>query len=147
MISIGWILGQGSFGWFFISIRCQLVLLGVIQLATRLLWIIYDGLIYILAYEESGILVEMSGRLDSLSPLSLGVSLHGFSVGYILFSFFIYFYFLFFFSLYSMGTKLHIHVYILLPPIVLRCRYLDIVLTATQQDLIVNRLLTHNSWL
>ena len=45
----------------------------------------------------------------------------------------------FFFSLYSMGTKLHIHVYILFPPIVvLRCEYLDIVLNATQQDIIVN---------
>ena len=38
-----------------------------------------------------------------------------------------------------MGTKLHIHVYILFPPIVvLRCKYLDIVLGATQQDLIVH---------
>ena len=38
-----------------------------------------------------------------------------------------------------MGTKLHIHVYILFPPIaVLRCKYLDIVLSATQQDLTVN---------
>ena len=40
-----------------------------------------------------------------------------------------------FFPLYSMGAKLHIHVYILFPPIVvLQCKYLDIVLNATQQD-------------
>ena len=52
---------------------------------------------------------------------------------------YIYLLFLIFFSLYSMGTKLHIHVYILFPPIVvLRCKYLDIVLNATQQDLIFN---------
>ena len=38
-----------------------------------------------------------------------------------------------------MGTKLHINMYIIFPPIVvLRCKYLDIVLNATQQDLIVN---------
>ena len=38
-----------------------------------------------------------------------------------------------------MGTKLHLHVYIFFPPIVLlQCKYLDIVLNATQQDLIVN---------
>ena len=38
-----------------------------------------------------------------------------------------------------MGTKLHIHVYMLFPPIiVLLCKYLDIVLNATQQDLIVD---------
>ena len=38
-----------------------------------------------------------------------------------------------------MGTKLHIHVYIFFPPIVvLRCTHLDIVLNATQPDLIVN---------
>ena len=47
--------------------------------------------------------------------------------------------YVFFFPLYSMGTKLHIHVYILFPPIVmLQCKYLDIVLNATQLDLIVN---------
>ena len=47
--------------------------------------------------------------------------------------------YLFTFPLYSMGTKLHIHVYIHFPPIVvLRCKYLDIVLNATQQGLIVN---------
>ena len=46
---------------------------------------------------------------------------------------------LFFFPLYSMGTQLHIHVYIVFSPIVmLCCKYLDIVLSATQQDLIVN---------
>ena len=39
-----------------------------------------------------------------------------------------------------MGTKLHIHVYIFFPPIVvLGCMYLDIALKATQQDLIVNQ--------
>ena len=38
-----------------------------------------------------------------------------------------------------MGNKLHIHIYILFPPIVvLRYKYLDIVLNATQQDLLVN---------
>ena len=38
-----------------------------------------------------------------------------------------------------MGTQLHTHVYILFPPIVvLRDKYLDIVLNATQHDLIVN---------
>ena len=38
-----------------------------------------------------------------------------------------------------MGTKLHIHVYILFPPIVVfQYKYLDIVLSATQQNLIVN---------
>ena len=38
-----------------------------------------------------------------------------------------------------MGTKLHTHVYIIFPPIVmLQCKYLDIVLSATQQVLIVN---------
>ena len=38
-----------------------------------------------------------------------------------------------------MGTKLHIHVYTLFPSIlVLPCKYLDIVLNATQQDLTVN---------
>ena len=35
-----------------------------------------------------------------------------------------------------MGTQLHIHVYINFPPIVvLHCKYLDIVFSATQQDL------------
>ena len=47
--------------------------------------------------------------------------------------------YLFISPLYRMGTKLHIHVYVLFPPIVVfRCKYLDIVLNATQQDLIVN---------
>ena len=45
----------------------------------------------------------------------------------------------FFFPLYSTGTQLHIQVYILFSPImVLRHRYLDIVLRAAQQDLTVN---------
>jgi len=53
--------------------------------------------------------------------------------------FFFFFSFLYFFPLYSMGTKLHIPVYIIFPPIVLlQCKYLDIVLNATQQDLVVN---------
>ena len=58
-------------------------------------------------------------------------------------SFLIYFLLLFppthFFSpLYSMGNQLHIHVYIIFSPIVmLPCKYLDRVLNATQQDLIV----------
>ena len=48
-------------------------------------------------------------------------------------------FFFLFFLLYSMGTKLHIHVHILFPPIVvLRRKYLDVVLSATQRDLIVN---------
>ena len=34
-----------------------------------------------------------------------------------------------------MGSKLHIHIYIIFPPIVvLQCKYLDIVLSATEQD-------------
>ena len=38
-----------------------------------------------------------------------------------------------------MGTQLYIHIYIIFPPIVvLQSKYLDIVLSATQQDLIVN---------
>lgn len=48
--------------------------LGVIQLAARLLWIIYDDLTYmpgILAYLESGILAEGPGRLDLGYFLSL----------------------------------------------------------------------------
>ena len=54
------------------------------------------------------------------------------------------FYFIFkilfiYFPLYSMETKLNIHVYIIFLPIVmLRCKYLDIVLSATPQDFIVN---------
>ena len=41
--------------------------------------------------------------------------------------------------MYSMGTQLHIHLYIIFSPIVvLHCNYLDIVLRATQQDIIVN---------
>ena len=45
---------------------------------------------------------------------------------------------LFFFPpLYSVGTQLHLHVYIIFSPIVVLC-CLDIVLSATQQDLIVN---------
>ena len=37
-----------------------------------------------------------------------------------------------------MGTKLHVYVYILFPPIVvLQCKYLDIVLSAIRQDLTV----------
>ena len=45
----------------------------------------------------------------------------------------------FLFPLYSMGTQLHIHVHILFSPtVMLHCEYLDIVLSATQQDLIVN---------
>ena len=59
-------------------------------------------------------------------------------VGCFAFSFFFYL-FIYLFLLYSMGTKLHIHVCIVFPPIVvLRCNYLDIVLNATQQDLIVH---------
>ena len=51
-----------------------------------------------------------------------------------------YFYFYcFFFPRYSIGTQLYIHVYIIFSPIVvLQSKYLDIVLSATQQDLIVS---------
>ena len=59
---------------------------------------------------------------------------YGFLAFFLMFLFYFYF-----FPLYSMGTKLHIHMYIFFPPIVvLRCTYLDIVLSATEQDLIVN---------
>jgi len=45
----------------------------------------------------------------------------------------------FFFPLCSMGTQLHIHVYILLSPIImLHGKKLEVVLSATQQDLIAN---------
>ena len=45
----------------------------------------------------------------------------------------------FFFPLCSMGAQLHIHVYIIFSPIVVLCsKYLDIVVSAKQQDLIVN---------
>ena len=47
----------------------------------------------------------------------------------------------FFALLYSMGTKLHIHVYIFPPTVVLPWKCLDIVLNATQQDLIVKTIL------
>ena len=40
---------------------------------------------------------------------------------------------------YMYTSHLNIHVYIIFPPIVvLRCKYLDIVLSALQQDLIVS---------
>ena len=46
---------------------------------------------------------------------------------------------IFFFPLYSMGIKLLLHAYIFFPPFVLlQYEYLDIVLNATQQDLLVN---------
>ena len=52
---------------------------------------------------------------------------------------FFFYIFLFIFPLYNMWTKLHIHVYIIFSPIVvLRCKYLHIVLNATHQDLIAN---------
>ena len=45
----------------------------------------------------------------------------------------------FFFLLYSMVTQLHIHVYILFSHIImLHHKWLDIVPSATQQDLIAN---------
>ena len=37
-----------------------------------------------------------------------------------------------------MGAKIHLHVYIFFPTVLLQYKYLDIVLNATQQDLIVN---------
>ena len=55
---------------------------------------------------------------------------------YLVFSFF---FFNLFFLLFSMGNELHLHVFIFFPPFVLLgCKYLDIVLNATQQGLIVN---------
>ena len=45
----------------------------------------------------------------------------------------------FFFLLYGMVTQLHMHVYILFSPIItLHHKWLDIVLSATQQDLTAN---------
>ena len=46
--------------------------------------------------------------------------------------------YLFIFLLYSMGAKLHLHVYFFPPFVLFQCKYLDIVLNATQHDLIVN---------
>ena len=78
------------------------------------------------------------------------IHFHCITMGTTLFAFLVYFlifYYILFccyfpqhsFTLYSMGTQLHIHVYIIFSPIVmLHCKYLDIVLSATQQDLIVN---------
>ena len=44
-----------------------------------------------------------------------------------------------FFLLYSMVTQLHIHVFIIFSPIIMfHCKWLNIVLSATQQDLIAN---------
>ena len=55
-----------------------------------------------------------------------------------LFYFILFFYF---FPLYSKGIKLFLHVYIFPPPFVLlQHEYLDIVLNAIQQDLLVNLL-------
>ena len=55
---------------------------------------------------------------------------------------FVLFFVCLFFPLYSIGTQLHIEVYIIFSPIVmLPCKYLDIVLSATQQDLIVTPLI------
>ena len=54
---------------------------------------------------------------------------------------FFYCYFLntFFFLLYTIGTQLHIEVYILFSPIImLHHKWIDIVLSAKQQDLIAN---------
>lgn len=52
----------------------NLVSLDVIQLAARLLRVVYVGFMYmpgILAYVETGILVEVPGKLDLGRPLSL----------------------------------------------------------------------------
>ena len=58
---------------------------------------------------------------------------------YNLFKIFYYFPNAIFFLLYSMVTQLHIHVYILFSLIImLHHKWLDIVLTATQQGLIAN---------
>jgi len=55
------------------------------------------------------------------------------------FFFFFLFYYFNFFPLYSMGTKLLLHVYIFSPPFVLlQYKCLDRVLDATKQDLLVN---------
>ena len=76
--------------------------------------------------------------------MSIQVFAH-FSIVYLfvveLYKLFVYCIYLFIYFLppYSMRTKLHIHVYILfLPIVVLRCKYLDIIVNATQRDLIVN---------
>ena len=37
-----------------------------------------------------------------------------------------------------MGAKLHVYIFFFPPFVLLQCKYLDIVLNATQQDLIVN---------
>ena len=51
----------------------------------------------------------------------------------IAYPFFLFYFIVFYFLLYIMGTKLHIHVYNPFPPIgVLQCKYLDIILNATQ---------------
>ena len=71
--------------------------------------------------------------------LALCLSLSHFSFFFYLFIYF----FNFIFPLYSKGVRLSLHVYITItffpPPFVLlQYEYLDIVLNATQQDLLVN---------
>ena len=74
-----------------------------------------------------------------VEPSDSPLKYHLFS--YLIIMLFYLFYLFIYFPLYSMGTRLHIHAYIIFPPIVMfRCKYLDIVLNATQQDLIVNPL-------
>ena len=95
-------------------------------------------------HQPSYLLVLLCLHLTFLFPFPFPALPFPFSFSFLKFiSFFKFFYCYFpntvFFPLYSMGTQLHTHVYTLFSPIViLQCKYLDIVLNATQQDLIVN---------
>ena len=88
------------------------------------------------------VIEKMSVTFDSSKRINMPIDILKFLGGFVFcfFNFnFLIFYFFVFFILYSMGTKLHLHVYVFFPPFVLlRYKYLDIVLNATQQDLIVN---------
>ena len=67
---------------------------------------------------------------------SILVSNHGLKIIF----FFFFFIYLFIFPLCSMGAKLHLNVYIFFSPpfVLLQHEYLDILLNAIQQDLLVN---------
>ena len=81
------------------------------------------------------------GYLFSFSFSSLGKNLFIFRL---VISFLLLFPQYSFFLLCSMGTQLHIHVYILFSPIImLRRKWLDMVLRATQQDLIAEATYFH----
>ena len=88
---------------------------------------------YAVECELKSLFLHMDIKLSQHSVLKI------LSVHHWIAFFFYYFPNTIFFPLYSMGTQLHMHVYILFSPIImLRCKYLDIFLTATQQDPIVN---------